>query len=137
MMLHNRYFYLSTNELNTKKYNEEYNQKIVPLIYEMLKPKQEIMLIEQPKQESKKLKFSYDPEWKKEIHDLYKSTRKTNKQDFKDRQTLLFQLQKEYDLFPTPETLTKEIINDFEIWKASSNNKRKSFIYYRSQISTL
>ncbi len=31
----------------------------------------------------------------------------------------------------------KEIINDFEIWKASSNNKRKSFIYYRSQISTL
>jgi hypothetical protein len=44
---------------------------------------------------------------------LYKSTRKTNTKEFKQRQDLLFQLQREYDLFPTPENLTKEIIDDF------------------------
>lgn len=66
---------------------------------------------ERPKKE--KVKFSYDPEWKKEIHTLYKSTRKTNTKEFKQRQDLLFQLQREYDLFPTPENLTKEIIDDF------------------------
>lgn len=58
-------------------------------------------------------KFSYDPEWKKEINYLYKSTRKTNSQAFKLRQYLLLQAQKEYDLYPTPETLTKTIIDDF------------------------
>jgi hypothetical protein len=61
----------------------------------------------------KVLKFSYNPEWKKEIDNLYKSTRKTNTQEFKEKQSLLFQIQKGFDLYPTPDTLTKSIIDDF------------------------
>jgi len=83
---------------------------------------QEINKIEKKQEEEKKEEvkvatkgeqFSYSPEWKKEIHDLYKSVRKTNTKEFKNRQDLLFQLQKEYDLFPTPEDLSKGMINDF------------------------
>ena len=73
------------------------------------------IVIEKEEKEEKKPRnmFSYNLEWKKEIELLYKSTRKTNTKEFKDRQDILLQLQKEYDLFPTPEILTKKIIDDF------------------------
>lgn len=107
------------NELyNGDMTNLDFITKELNKFIELLEPKpvkqQEITIDEpQPLRSIKYDKFGYDPEWKKEIYELYHSKKRTNSQKFKYTQYLLKKLQTEYDLYPTPEILTKTIIDDF------------------------